>query len=327
MTVDDLAVDLSSLERGGFVRRESSSDGVDRYTVVRGLERRPRLVLSELQGALRCAVLIGRGIVKRGTAPLCRVWRILVLLFCYSCASAQLIGANDEAVRHRDDGGLEHDGTPRETLLRATTPSAAMTYAAPSWLPRPYVFVGLSLNGGGYQALSPGVGGGMLLRADKLWGEFGASYENSRKTNDGTIDNRRGRSRYLSGRLFYPWRRSLYFGGGAQWNQLSTTNYKKSSWRPAFGVGGDRLLDISTVRWQVMYITPGSDRSNALQGPEFQFWVPSPASRSHFIFRMSLGWYFFHMTVTDPSDRRLTAQQTADRYHTVFGGFRFGWRF
>lgn len=196
-----------------------------------------------------------------------------------------------------------------------------------SWIPRPYVFFGPSLVGNGYQTFAANSGAGILLRSKVLVANFEASYMNARKTNDNTINNHSGHERYLKGRVFYPWRQNLYFGGGAQWSQTSTTNYTKSAWRPTLGLGGDHFAEDLSARWQVMYITPGTDRSNALQGPEFQLWLPSPASRSHFIWRMSLGIYEFHTTVTDRSNKKLTAAQVRDRHHAGFLDFAFGWRF
>lgn len=199
--------------------------------------------------------------------------------------------------------------------------------AQASWIPRPYVFCGPSLVGGGYQTFATNIGGGLLLRSKGLVADFEARYMNARKTNDNTINNHSGHERFLKGRLFYPWRRNLYFGGGAQWSQTSTTNYTKSAWRPTLGVGGDYFDREMSARWQVMYITPGTDRYNGLQGPEFQLWIPSPASKSHFIWRMTLGMYEFHTTVTDRSDRRLTAAQIGDRHSAGFLDVAFAWRF
>jgi hypothetical protein len=76
-----------------------------------------------------------------------------------------------------------------------------------------------------------------------------------------------------------------------------------------------------------MYITKGSDHSNAVQGPEFQLWLPSPASRSHFFYRQTAGVYAFHTTVSDPSNPLLTAQQSNDRRAAMFIDFSVGWKF
>lgn len=181
--------------------------------------------------------------------------------------------------------------------------------------------------GNGYQTLALNAGGGLLLNSSNLLGDFEARYMNARKTNDNTLSNRKGRERYLEGRLFYRYRQGLYFGGGAQWSETSTTNYTKQAWRPTAGLGGDYFSEGLSLRWQTLYISPGTDRQNALQGAEVQFWLPSPASKSHFFYRQSLGMYEFHTTITDPADQQLTRWQRSQRDHAAFLDFEFGWRF
>ena len=204
--------------------------------------------------------------------------------------------------------------------------SAALTPAPPSWIPHPIFFSGPSMVGNGYQAVAEHFGGGFLLNSSKISGDFESRYMNARKTDDNTVNNRKGHERYLQGRLFYKMRRGLYLGGGAQWSETSTTNYAKKAWRPTFGMGGDHFGDGYSLRWQALYILPGTDKSNGLQGPELQLWLPSPASRSHFFYRQTLGLYEFHQTVTDPSDPQLTARQLSNRSAGSFLDFAFGWR-
>jgi hypothetical protein len=206
-----------------------------------------------------------------------------------------------------------------------TPPS--LTLASPSWIPRLIVFSGPSLVGNGYQTLAGNFGGGFLLNSSDLLGDFEAYYMNAKKTNDNTANNNKGHERFIQGRLFYPWRRGLYFGGGVQWSETATTNYTKKGWRPTFGAGGDRFGKALSCRWQLLYITKGTDRINGVQGPEFQLWLPSPVSRSRFFYRQTLGMYEFHTTVTDPADRKLTAQQTGQRSAAVFLDFTFGLKF
>lgn len=196
-----------------------------------------------------------------------------------------------------------------------------------SWIPRPMLLAGPSLLGNGYQTSAMSVGTGVLLNSRQLVSDLEGRYTNARKTNDNTIGNQKGHERFLQGRLFYRYRPGLYFGGGAQWSETSTTNYAKAQWRPTFGVGGDHFGGDYSLRWQAVYVTPGNDKLNALQGPEFQLWLPSPTSRRHFFFRETLGVYEFHATITDPTDKALTAQQTANRSHAAFLDFTFGWRF
>ena len=211
--------------------------------------------------------------------------------------------------------------------LVAQDRTASITQESPSWLPRPIIYGGPSLVGNGYQTLAGSLGGGLLLDSNRLLADFEASYMNARKTNDNTTNNNKGHERFLQGRVFIPWRNNLYFGGGAQWGETATTNYTKKGWRPTFGGGGDHFGDTWSCRWQILYITKGTDKLNGLQGPEFQFWMPSPVSKSHFFFRESLGAYEYHTTVTDPSDRDLTNQQTSQRSTAAFLDFTLGWKF
>ena len=204
---------------------------------------------------------------------------------------------------------------------------ASATDASTSWVPHPFVFSGPSFVGNGYQTLAANLGGGFLLNSNKLLGDFEAYYMNAKKTNDNTQNNLKGHERFLQGRLFYPWRKGLYFGGGAQWSETDTTNYTKKGLRPTFGVGGDHFTNDWSCRWQVLYITKGTDKINGVQGAEFQLWLPSPATRSHFFYRQTLGTYEFHTTVTDATDRVLTARQTGQRSTAAFLDFMFGWRF
>jgi len=205
--------------------------------------------------------------------------------------------------------------------------SSSETWSRTSWVPHPIVLSGPSLLGNGYQAVALNGGAGILLNSRLVLGDVEARYMNARKTNDNTVNNRKGHERFLEGRLFYRYRRGLYFGGGAQWSETSTTNYTKKAWRPTFGLGGDHFGDGYSMRWQALYILPGTDKANALQGTELQLWLPSPLSRSHFFYRQTLGIYEFHTTITDPGNTSLAAQQTADRHSAAFADFTFGWRF
>ncbi|PYV83969.1 MAG: hypothetical protein DMG93_06685 [Acidobacteria bacterium] len=79
---------------------------------------------------------------------------------------------------------------------------------------RPVLFGGPSLVGNGYQTFAGNFGGALLLKSSKALGDFEAYYMNAKKTNDNTVKNRKGHERFLLGRVFYPWRRGFYFGGG-----------------------------------------------------------------------------------------------------------------
>jgi len=196
-----------------------------------------------------------------------------------------------------------------------------------SWIPRPVLFGGPSLVGNGYQSIAANLGAALLLKSNKMIGDFEAFYMDAKKTNDATVENRKGHERFLQGRMFFPWRRGMYFGGGVQWSETATTNYTKKEWRPTFGAGQDYFAEDFSCRWQILYVTKGSDRSNAVQGPEIQLWLPSPASKSHFFYRQTAGVYEFHTTLSNPGNPVLTSQQTSDRHAAVFVDFSFGWKF
>ena len=160
--------------------------------------------------------------------------RVAVLLLGPTIAFGQAsTGADGEPIIFLPHGGIAHDGPVK--AVTGYTPSPADTPADPSWFPRPLLFGGPSLVGNGYQTFAGSVGGALLLNSSKLLGDFEAQYMNAKKTNDNTLNNRKGHERFLVGRLFYPWRKGLYFGGGAQGSETSTTNYTKKQWRPALG--------------------------------------------------------------------------------------------
>jgi len=167
-----------------------------------------------------------------------------------------------------------------------------------SYIPRPYAVFGFSINGGGYQAISENMGGGLRVDSPHILSSVEVGYGNARKVNDATIDNHSGHERSAQVRTFYKLSNGVYFGGGVQWSQTSTTNYSKQSWRPTFGVGRDLLRNTYSLRVQCMYVLPGSDKINASQGPEISLTYPSPSTNHHFYFRSVLGAYRFHTTDT-----------------------------
>ncbi len=195
---------------------------------------------------------------------------VLVVSFVVTCASAQNIVSDTSSLKR-------------------------------AW-PHPYAYGGLSLNGGGYAPLSETVGGGFDIDTKHFVWNAEVSYDNAHKSNDGTVGNKNGHDRYAQSRAFYRVKNGSYFGGGAQWNQLSTTLYKKQSWHPTFGGGKDWIREGSrgvgdfSMRGQVVYVLPGSDHLNAVQGPEISIWIPSPSTNHHLFYRQTLGVYEFHQT-------------------------------
>ena len=200
-------------------------------------------------------------------------------------------------------------------LLGSTNTLGAELPLSNPYFPRPYGVFGLSINGGGYQAISENMGGGLRVDSPRILSSVEVGYGNARKVNDATINNHSGHERSAEVRTFYKLGNGLYFGGGAQWSQTSTTNYSKQSWRPTLGIGKDLLRNTYSLRLQCMYLVPGSDKINASQGPEISLTFPSPASNHHFYFRLVLDVYRFHTTDT-LSDPVTSAIQRGEHHVT-----------
>jgi hypothetical protein len=118
-----------------------------------------------------------------------------------------------------------------------------------------------------------------------------ASLENAHKLDSGT-----GTELHVLARAFLRTGQGWYFGGGTQWSRLSTILYAKQAWRPTFGGGKDFARESFSGRVQAVYVLPGTDHLNAVQGPEISLWLPSPASKHHFFLRETVGIYEFHQT-------------------------------
>ncbi len=158
-------------------------------------------------------------------------------------------------------------------------------------VPQPYVYGGLSLNGSGYYPASGAAGTGMNLETTHVLAGAEIWAGNAHKQDSGTGYEIGGQAR-----LFCHTGRNLYFGAGAQWSKLTTSIYSKQGWRPTFGGGKDFMRESFSARAQLMYVLPGTDRLNALQGPELSLWMPSPATHAHLFYRETVGVYEFHQT-------------------------------
>lgn len=204
------------------------------------------------------------------------------------------------------------------------------------FLPRPYVFLGPELMGGGYAPLAMEGGVGVRVEAEHLTVDANATYDNGHKTYDGTQPNPKGHDRGLDGSLYYRLSSGWAFGGGYTWGQLSTTNYTKSGARPKFGGYKDFLTNNCeengcrhdfSMRLGVDYLTAGTDKENGSHGVAISFYLPSPHAKRHLFWREMIGIYRFHDTVTDPMNAFLTRQQLGNRYSDCFVEFTVMYRF
>jgi hypothetical protein len=214
------------------------------------------------------------------------------------------------------------DRSPESGLVAPTIPAQLSLESSPrtpsrySTGPRPFAYGGLVLSRGGYDPAGGIVGAGVNLESTRVlfWAE--ASADNLHKRDSGT-----GRGLALKSRVFFTTGRGFFFGGGAQWSKLTTVLYSKQAWRPTFGGGKDFIREDFSMRAQVIYVLPGTDRLNASQGPEISLWLPSPARGRHWFYRQTLGLYEAHQT-TAPGNRG-----TGDRFLTSFLNMTVLYRF
>jgi len=206
------------------------------------------------------------------------------------------------------------------------------------FLPRPFVYFGPGLMGGGYAPLAATAGAGFRIDSRHLLVNFEGSYDNGHKANDNTQPNPKGHDRGLAGSAYYRLSSGWFLGAGARWSQLSTTNYTKTGSRPTFGGGKDYLhrmncngddescVDFS-MRIGVDYVLKGNDYANGSQGPLVTFYMPSPTAKGHFFFRQALGIYSFYDTVTDPTNAFLTHEQMGNRHVQAIAELTLMYRF
>ena len=186
--------------------------------------------------------------------------------------------------------------------------------------PRPYFYGGLDLDGNGSAVLNYAIGAGIQQNTTHFIFDGYGEYTNTRKTNDNTINNHSGRTRLLYAAPRYRLANGWFVGAGARWNELSTTNYVKQGFRPFVGGGKDwRLTRISAdYLWTASEhvnrqgcSVPRGQCTNGDRGLNFMWFMPSPQSRSHILFRVNVTSFWFHTTVTT-TDPVLTRKQESE---------------
>jgi hypothetical protein len=206
-------------------------------------------------------------------------------------------------------------------------------------VPMPYVGLGPSLMGGGYAVWAYRIEAGLNVEGTHLIFRSLAAYDDGHKVDDNDQPNPKGHDRYLDGALYFRpalpgWTRSLYFGGGYRWSQLSTTNYTKGGSRYQLGGGYDWFMrscescrrDYS-MRVNVDWVTAGTDWENGSHGPDITLTWPSPREARHFFYREEIALYRFHTTVTETNNLYLTQQQRAEKSFDSFADFGIFYRF
>ena len=248
------------------------------------------------------------------------LWLVPVLMMG-TCATAQQVFPAAYVTPAASTDNSAESAAPVENVVTNPAQNGAVTAsgsgsATGSWWPRPYVYGGLALDQGGYSSNAGTFGVGLNVEKLHFIGLAEGWFENAAKLDSGT-----GIEFGTRARGFYRTRQGWYFGGGAQWSALNTSAYSKQAWRPTFGGGKDFGRENFSMRAQALYVLPGSDHLNALQGPEISLWLPSPASRSHFFYRQTIGLYEFHQTSVPGNPG------TSDRFTSSFMEFTAMYKF
>lgn len=186
--------------------------------------------------------------------------------------------------------------------------------------PRPYFYSGLDLEGNGSTVVNYVIGAGVQENTPHVLFDGYAAYMNTRKTDDNTINNHNGRTRFLYAAPRYRLKSNWFVGIGARWTELSTTNYTKQGFRVFAGGGRDwtsTRISADYLRTVSEHVNrqgcpvPHGQCTNGVQGIDIQWFAPSPSSRSHLLFRMDLTPFWFHTTVTT-TDPVLTRRQQGE---------------
>jgi len=192
--------------------------------------------------------------------------------------------------------------------------------------PRLVLMPQFNLNGSGFGNSASASGGFGIDTKHLILGSL-AEYNAARKTNDGTVDNRKGRVRSLNASAYYRLSNYWFVGTSGGWYQLSTTNYAKQTWTMNFGGGSDFIVRDTSFRLSAAYTPSAFDHQTGSQGPSFQFILPSPLAQGHVMFVENLSVLVLHDTITDPNDAVLTEQEKSHRTHTATLSFGLILRF
>ena len=201
--------------------------------------------------------------------------------------------------------------------------------------PRPFVYGGLGLNGGGYAPVVGKIGSGLRIDNTHLIWAASAAYDNSHKSNDNTLNNANGHERSLGIFDLLPLHQCLVCGWRRQLEPACrppTTPNRTSTLRLVAGritfhkecVGKTCASDWS-FRLQVDYKLKGAEHvdakgcsvpngqcTNELAGPMISSITLAGSITGHLFWRETVGIYSFHDTVTS-TDPVLTAAQKSRR--------------
>jgi hypothetical protein len=131
---------------------------------------------------------------------------------------------------------------------------------------RPYVYGGAAMSKAGYNFLSATGGVGVTVSNSRFTG-FAEGWADDAHKSVGVNGHDLGWRVRPYVKLTNTW----FIGAGAQGNCYTDSNFTKGFWRPTFGLGRERS---DGIRWDVTWITHGTDRLNGVHGGEFRVIVP-----------------------------------------------------
>jgi len=190
--------------------------------------------------------------------------------------------------------------------------------------------------GGGYAPFAAIGGAGFRIDSNRFLLDANGQYDNGHKVNDNDQPNPKGHNRVLVGSAYYRLPAGWSFGAGVRWSELSTTNYRKSSWAPTFGGSKDyfrnhcqpeNCVGDFSLRLGVDYMLAGTNWENGSQGPLLTLYVPSPTVKAHIFWRETVGIYRVYDTVTDPTNAVMTREQMSNHHWDNFAEFTLMYRF
>ncbi len=185
----------------------------------------------------------------------------------------------------------------------------------------PFIAGGPILNGSGYTPIGVTVDTGVIVDAPHFFSYSEAGYKTGGKANDNANTSSSGHTRLLANETlarFGDW----YAGVGMDWVKLYTPAYNKSSVHPKATVGREFYSGyVNKVLFS--YVAAGTDWANGVQGFEAQGWWTG----KHIFLRMTVGGYWYHLTLTDRTNVSMTANQLATKGMTSQFQTVLGWRF
>jgi hypothetical protein len=143
----------------------------------------------------------------------------------------------------------------------------------------------------GYDPAAALGGAGFQVEASRFVATLEGFADSSHKLDSGT-----GWTARMRGVTFFRPTKNIFLGGGVSYSALWTEPYEKNAWHPRVGGGFDHFSERFSLRAQAEYVLKGTDRLNGLQGPEFNLYVPSPRSNTHWIYRETVGTYRYYQT-------------------------------